>query len=251
MKNIKYRGENRLIRSKGFIAALSICLIAIGAAGWVAVKNGSPELAQTLTGKADTSTISTVPIPINPNAQSQQAIIPSQSPESDTSGLTTQSKPQAQSPENTNQQNEQTVTVVTPEATFFVMPLTGEVIKPFSEDKLQYSMTYGDYRMHNGIDIAGTLGCDIHSAGDGTVISVTDDKALGKVVKINHGSGIVADYCGLSETSVKNGDTVKANQTIGVLGEIPCEAIEAVHLHFSITKDNKTIDPMNIIGVSE
>ena len=247
MKSIKYRSENRLFKSKGFIAALSICLVAVGAAGWVAVENGSPELAETLTGKVDTSSASMVVTPLMPNLQSQQTELPSQSTEPSSPS---QSKPQEQG-STAPIENQQTVAVVTPEASFFVMPITGEVIKSFSEDKLQYSMTYGDYRIHNGIDIAGTLGCDIHAAGDGTVISVTEDKALGKVIKINHGNGITADYCGLSETTVKNGDTVKANQTIGVLGEIPSEAIEAVHLHFSMTKDNKAIDPLNIIGVND
>ncbi len=251
MKNIKYRDENSLLKSKGFIAAMSICLIAVGAAAWVAVSNGSPEIAQTLTGKADTSSQADAPAPIESTAQTQSAATSSQQNRPSVSSAETVSKAQTQTPAESVAQNEQTVAVVTPEASFFVMPLTGEIIKSFSTEKLQYSMTYGDYRIHAGIDIAGTLGCDINSAGDGTVISVTEDKALGKIVKINHGNGIIADYCGLAETTVKSGDTVKANQKIGILGEIPCEAIEAVHLHFCVTKDDIVIDPMNIIGVSD
>ena len=248
MKNMKFSSSNGFLRSKGLIAAVSVCLVAVGAAAYVGLSDISEPIGQTLTGDASGGTPSVPAPPISSKTESQ----------TDTSSAGTPSKPSSQadrpvleSPAVNSQSGEGTLTAVTPSASFFVMPLTGEVLKGFSDTELQYSMTYSDWRLHTGIDIAGNIGDTVNAAGDGVVISVTEDTAYGKSVEINHGNGIIARYCGFDTIAVEKGDNVKANGKIGTLGEIPCECVEAVHLHLSVTKENKPVDPLNIMGLDQ
>ncbi len=249
MKNIKFSSSRSFLRSKGFIAALSVCLIAVGAAAWIGLNQVSPPISQALTGDASSDAESTLTPPSSSPAEST----------ADTSSISSSSRPSSQinqsASDTPNTDNSQsggdTVTAVTPSAAFFVMPLTGEILKGYSDSELQYSMTYSDWRLHTGVDIAGNIGDSINAAGDGVVISVTENASYGKVVEINHGNDIIARYCGLDTVTVEKGDTVAANAKIGTLGEIPCECVEAVHLHFSATKENKAADPLNIMGLDQ
>ena len=52
----------------------------------------------------------------------------------------------------------------------FVWPVAGEVIKPHSPDTLLYSATMGDWRTHEGVDIAARLGTRVLSCANGTVL---------------------------------------------------------------------------------
>ena len=249
MKNMKISSSRGFLRSKGLIAAISVCLIAVGAAAYVGLSDVSEPSGQTLTGDASGGTPS-VPTP-PPSSKTES--------KADTSSVNAPSKPSSQAEKpvsdapsvNNSQSGEGALTAVTPSASFFVMPLTGEVLKGFSDTELQYSMTYSDWRLHTGIDIAGKIGDTVNAAGDGVVISVTEDTPYGKAVEINHGNGIIARYCGFDTVTVEKGDSVKANGKIGTLGEIPCECVEAVHLHLSVTKENKPVDPLNIMGLDQ
>ena len=40
----------------------------------------------------------------------------------------------------------------------YVRPVDGEIVKPWSDGELVFSETLGDYRVHNGIDIAASVG---------------------------------------------------------------------------------------------
>lgn len=59
-----------------------------------------------------------------------------------------------------------------------VEPLRGEVLTAFSMEELIYSPTMGDWRTHDGIDIAAKAGTTVLAASSGTVRSVTDDTLM-------------------------------------------------------------------------
>lgn len=61
----------------------------------------------------------------------------------------------------------------------------------------------------------------------------------------------MAVYCGLDAVSVNDGDTVEVNQQLGTLGEIPCECIEAVHLHLSFTQNGAPVSPLKLMGLDQ
>ena len=66
---------------------------------------------------------------------------------------------------------------------------------------------------------------------------------------MDHGSGVIARYCGLSENSMpKQGQWVQKGEAIGVIAQIPCESAEGVHLHLEISINGKTADPLAVMN---
>jgi len=126
----------------------------------------------------------------------------------------------------------------------FVMPVGGRLKKEFSNQKLQYCETYGDWRLHLGVDIAAKKGTDVVSAGKGKVKKVYYDDLYGKTIVIDHGNGVIANYCGVKSVVVSKGDIVEIGERIAVIGEIPCEVADEIHLHFSVKRDSKFVDPI-------
>ena len=126
-----------------------------------------------------------------------------------------------------------------------VDPLRGETVAAFSMDALQYSETMGDWRTHDGLDIAADAGTPVCAAGAGTVLDVRDDDLMGTTVVISHGDGCDTIYANLQATpTVEVGDYVTAGQVIGAVGHTALlESAEPTHLHFAVTRDGEYIDP--------
>ncbi len=131
----------------------------------------------------------------------------------------------------------------------FAMPIKANIIKQFSDDRLVYSKTYGDMRVHNGIDIVAKTGTLVKASGEGKVSQITDDRITGKTVVIDHGSGIKTYYCGLNDVSVKNGEKVTSLKVIGTVGEVPSECLDESHLHFAVSKGDKWVSPLEAMGL--
>ena len=129
-------------------------------------------------------------------------------------------------------------------STVFTKPVEGEIIKDFSAKELQYSKTFGDMRLHSGIDIACKNGTSISACGDGKILTVEEDASLGTVVTIDLGNGLSAKYSSLSDLSVKAGDTVNAGDILGVTNTIPAECNDEEHLHFEVYKDGIAVSPL-------
>ncbi len=132
----------------------------------------------------------------------------------------------------------------------FMWPVSGEVIKGHSPDELVYSETLGDWRVHDGLDIAARLGTRVLSCADGTVKSVEDSgDGRGTVVVIDHGAGVIATYANLAGTpTVKAGDSVTLGSVIGSVGATSLyETAEDSHLHFAMTIEGKSVDPAQVL----
>lgn len=131
----------------------------------------------------------------------------------------------------------------------FALPVNGEVIKEHSEETLQYSKTFGDMRLHYGIDIACQKGTTVTACSDGRVISVEASSSYGKAIVIEH-NGITVKYCALDSIKVKQGDTVKLGDAIGVSATVPCECLDDAHIHLEVLKDGKQINPLAAFGLN-
>lgn len=129
----------------------------------------------------------------------------------------------------------------------YAKPADGYIDREFTLDELVYSPTMGDYRTHNGIDIAADIGSAVRAISGGTVEDVYYDSFYGHTVVINHGDGVLAYYMNLSESipqGVFKGAKISVGQTIGGVGESAIiESADAAHLHLTITRDGKYIDP--------
>lgn len=121
------------------------------------------------------------------------------------------------------------------------------------------------YDKHNGTDIriptmaAQRAGVDVVAAADGKVLRLRDgvedisvnergrqsvsNTECGNGVAVDHGNGWETQYCHMAKgsLSVKPGDAVKAGDRLGRIGL--SGLTEFPHLHFTVRKDGKVIDP--------
>ena len=131
-----------------------------------------------------------------------------------------------------------------------VPPLTGETVAAFSMEALQYSETMGDWRTHNGVDVAAEAGTPVCAAAAGTVLDVRDDDLMGTTVVISHDGGLDTVYANLQALpTVEVGDYVTAGQVIGAVGRTALgESAQGAHLHFSVTRNGEFVDPAEYLN---
>lgn len=142
-----------------------------------------------------------------------------------------------------------TLDVIPVEPRLIVAPLNGETVTAFSVDALAYNETLGDWRTHDGIDIAADVGTPVLAACSGTVTAVEEDDLLGTLVRITHDGGYESTYANLqSVPTVGEGQYVSAGQIIGSVGTTSLiEAGSASHLHFAVKRDGASIDPKEFL----
>ena len=106
--------------------------------------------------------------------------------------------------------------------------------------------TTGQYKFHNGVDLANNQGTPIYAARSGKVTVDTYGSTYGYYVTINHGDGYSSLYAHMTRSVVDKGDTVKKGQLIGYMGSTGRST--GPHLHFSIFYNGSSVNPMNYIG---
>ena len=206
------------ISGKGYYIALVLCAVAIGVAGFLYYKNaGDTQLQKDPADNVqpagnDVQVVATQPV--DPTGQTE---------------------PMVENP-------------VKPEKR--VSPVSGTAVAGYSMDALCYNETTRDWRVHNGVDIAAQEGTPVCAAADGTVYTVYEDDAMGMTVVVSHGGGYTTRYSSLDkEVSVKAGDTVTAGQTIGKVGNTALlENAIGDHLHFTVSCNGKTVDPIAFLN---
>ena len=105
----------------------------------------------------------------------------------------------------------------------------------------------GKYRIHHGIDLAGTWQEKISVSADGTVVFAGYHGTFGKVIRIKHRYGIVTTYGHLAKINVKMGDIVSEGQTIGKMGRTG--RVDGAHLHYEISVNGKSQNPNSYIKI--
>ncbi|MBQ7288885.1 MAG: M23 family metallopeptidase [Clostridia bacterium] len=223
-------------KQKGFYLVCCACLVAVGMAAWsatapISTKDSDSSASLTSSESSETPSSSTVSV--------VSEVAPTAKPESNV----------PKTPHSTVQSATESAATA-PAAKYFVMPVTGSILKDFNSEMLQYSETFRDMRIHRGVDIACEKGTSVFAAGDGTVTFTGFDSMLGNVVKIDHGNGVLAVYCGLNaKLSVKEGDTVTSKTQVGIVGDIPEESVEQTHFHFEMYKDGIAVSPLKLLGM--
>lgn len=103
----------------------------------------------------------------------------------------------------------------------------------------------GQSAMHTGIDFGVYTGTAVHATGPGRVTFAGTNGGYGKMVEIDHGNGITTRYAHLSSISVRVGQIVERGATIARSGSTGRST--GPHLHYEITRNGRTIDPMQHI----
>ncbi|MBI4709501.1 MAG: peptidoglycan DD-metalloendopeptidase family protein [Nitrospirae bacterium] len=117
-------------------------------------------------------------------------------------------------------------------------PIDGKILVPFGSYK---NPEFNIPVFKNGIEIkAGTREAARAVAG-GKVVYADWFKGYGQLLIINHGGGYHTLYAHLSEIFHKVGDTVKAQQTVGKVGE--SGLLNTPSLYFEIRYKGKPLNP--------
>ena len=230
------KGGRRIIpRGGGFYLALVLAVIAAGVGVWGSVNSAlrrnpyTPEVTVR-------STINWDNYVTRPLAETQAVGEPAKNVPDPRN---TTAKPAATKPDNA------------PYTGKFTLPFGTTIAKDYSDGEMVKSVTMGDWRVHNGVDFAGNPEATVLSIQSGTVKKVSNDPLWGVVVVVDHGQGVTARYCGLSEGSTpKEGQWLGQGEAIGVIAEVPCESAEGTHLHLEITVGGKPADPLAVMNRS-
>ncbi len=138
------------------------------------------------------------------------------------------------------------------EAPTFSSPVVGTVSKEHSTDAPVFSETLGAWRTHKGIDIMTDEACAVYAAADGVVSAIYDDPFHGRTVEITHTAGIKTVYSNLAKEDaafISVGDKVTSGDRIGTVGYTAIlEIAEEPHLHFEMTSDDESVDPLEFIS---
>ncbi len=216
---------------------LAACVAAVGIAAWSAAATIS-SVEEDITS-SDLSSI--IPEPSSSVPQSTEQAGQNVSDVEDTRNEQS-SKPPVSNNENTSSKIS---------GASFTMPLIGSIGKNYSDTTLQYSETFGDMRLHLGIDLQADEGTKVVAAAKGTVKKVTDDSLWGKTVVIDHGYGFTVHYCGIKNATVTEGETVASGTKIGEVGVVPCESEDKSHIHIAFVQGDKYISPLELLALKK
>lgn len=103
----------------------------------------------------------------------------------------------------------------------------------------------GKEEIHQGIDVAASLGSPIYATANGYVHKTKTEITGGNVIILNHGGGVTTVYCHLSKFNVQAGQKVKRGDVIGFVGQSG-KAI-GPHVHYEVRINGRAIDPMRYI----
>lgn len=103
----------------------------------------------------------------------------------------------------------------------------------------------GRRAMHHGIDMVPPFLARVVAPAPGAVTFSGRNGAYGRFVEIDHGNGIVTRYGHLRHVYVKRGDEVGFRDRIAQVGRTGRST--GVHLHYEITIDGKSVDPLKFI----
>jgi murein DD-endopeptidase MepM/ murein hydrolase activator NlpD len=122
----------------------------------------------------------------------------------------------------------------------FTWPVDGRIISPFGKRR-------GGW--HAGMDIKAEIGTPILAAAPGVVISSGQERAYGRIIRIEHDSGFVTVYAHNLENLVEVGDRVTGGTIIATVGRTG--RATAPHLHFEVRHEGIVYNPLHLLPARE
>ncbi|MEN8007163.1 MAG: M23 family metallopeptidase [Candidatus Krumholzibacteriota bacterium] len=98
---------------------------------------------------------------------------------------------------------------------------------------------------HRGLDFSLPVGTPVRVTGNGVVLAVQQQRGFGRVVKVDHGNGVVTVYAHLDQQLVKKGDKVSRGDIIARSGNTGRSS--APHLHYEIRIGDRPVNPLSYI----
>ena len=127
----------------------------------------------------------------------------------------------------------------------FIKPRTSVVTSEFGSGRVFNGQLTA---RHLGVDFRGAVGQPIRASNRGVVALVDNFFLAGNVVYIDHGGGVVTSYFHLSKPLVREGQTVKRGQVIGLVGSTG--RVTGPHLHWAARYGANTVNPLDLLRIS-
>ncbi len=104
----------------------------------------------------------------------------------------------------------------------------------------------GHRAFHEGLDFTASTGTPIYAAADGVVSVAEQVSGYGKIVKVDHGSGLETRYAHASKLLVTPGQRVTKGQIIAEVGSTGRST--GPHLHYEIRINGNALDPRKYLS---
>ncbi|MGI6093407.1 MAG: M23 family metallopeptidase [Negativicutes bacterium] len=127
-------------------------------------------------------------------------------------------------------------------ATPSLWPASGEVTSRFGWRSSPFG---GGSEWHPGIDIANSTGTPIIATAAGEVVHSGWYSGYGKMVKIDHGNGIVTLYAHNSQNNVREGQQVEKGEVIAYMGSTGWST--GSHVHYEVRVNGTAVNPANFL----
>ncbi|MCL2293666.1 MAG: M23 family metallopeptidase [Spirochaetes bacterium] len=125
----------------------------------------------------------------------------------------------------------------------FIFPTQGRLTSPFGFRNDPFT---GRRSMHNGIDIANSIGTPVRAAADGKIAMTGNSSVYGRFIIIQHPGRYQSLYAHLDRIRVREGERVTQGQLIGDMGNTGRST--GPHLHFAIYRNQRPIDPLTVLS---
>lgn len=125
------------------------------------------------------------------------------------------------------------------------------VSSPLKEYKISSSFgnrvdpMHGGAAIHTGMDLTSAYKSKVYSSAPGVVSFADVSGAYGRLVEINHGSGITTRYGHLDRILVREGEVIKRGQLVGLQGNSGRST--GTHLHYEVRLNDQAINPANFL----
>ncbi len=123
-----------------------------------------------------------------------------------------------------------------------IRPSKGWISSGFGRRKSPFT---GLREFHKGLDIANRKGTPIIATADGVVTFAGKKGLLGKMIKVDHGHGIVTRYAHLQKILKQRGEAVKRGEIIALMGNTGRST--GPHLHYEVFLNGIPVNPNKYI----
>lgn len=129
-----------------------------------------------------------------------------------------------------------------PPSTAIQSPLTGAITSLFG---MRTHPILGETLHHDGIDISRPTGTPVKPVSAGVVTFAGEKGGYGLMVEVEHANGLTSRYAHLSALTVRAGDHIDLERTIGRVGQTG--RATGPHLHLEILHRKIPIDPLTVL----
>jgi murein DD-endopeptidase MepM/ murein hydrolase activator NlpD len=125
----------------------------------------------------------------------------------------------------------------------FMLPVPGPDRDNFG-DRRTYNQT--KHSRHAGLDYQASMGTPVSAINDGVVAFSDEQFVPGQTIWIDHGGGVFSRYMHLSQRNVREADTVRRGDVIGLSGNSGGQK-PLPHLHLDLVVNGIHVDPKDFM----